>query len=311
MAYNRKYILKITPIKRVGNSVVNAGKSIVITDPLTIKFDIKREPFAGSCTANIEIYNLQPSTRKKLFLDYYDFENLQKVELSAGYANGKFDLIYRGQIRTCRVRKDQTETVMVIDAFSGLFVLDSLISVSLDGIQSQQQQADKIISYASAQGLTKGPTSYEEIATTRPVALLGNAFALLKKTTKGKAFVDNDEIVVVNIDETVEGDVRVIDDSTGLLGVPERQATTLTVNCIFEPRLKVGQGIEIVSKIAPEFDGQYKIWGVSHRGTIGMASGEQCITTLTLWTGLNLYGRFRSDFGKVITKYGKSIPGVS
>ena len=65
---------------------------------------------------------------------------------------------------------------------------------------------------------------------------------------------------------------------------------------MFDPRIKVGQGLEINSKIAPQFNGQYKVWGVSHNGIIGETQGGQCITTIQLWTGLNLFGRYKSSW---------------
>lgn len=302
MAYNRRYILKITPITKSG---APRGKSIVITDPLTIHFEVKRMPFMGDSCAVIDIYNLQPSTRSKLFLDYFDFNNIQKVELEAGYKNGKFDLIYRGRIVTCRTRHEKTENITRIEAQSGMFVLDSYISDSYSSGQLTTQVAEKVASQIP--GLEAAHIQPEAIQIPRPVALRGNEMAVLKTYTKGKAFIDNEEIISMDNNTVVDGDVRVIDDETGLLGVPIREQVTLTVNCIFEPRIKVGQGLEIKSRIAPEFDGQYKVWGVSHSGTIGMAASGQCITTVQLFTGLNIYGRFSTKLSDAQERFGNFV----
>lgn len=287
MAYNRKYILTVTPITKSGQK---RGKSIVIRDPLTIHFDVKRRPFMGDSCATIDIYNLQPKTRASLFLDYFDFTNIQQVTLEAGYQNGKFDLIYKGRVVTCRTRKEHTETVTRIEAQSGMFVLDSYISSSMSDGQLITDVANEVVSKNTE--LDSSFIQPMAISIPRPVAFVGNEMAVLQTYTKGKTFIDNENVISIDNNTCVDGDVRVIDDETGLLGVPEREQVTLTVKCIFEPRIKVGQGLEIKSRIAPEFDGQYKVWGVSHTGTIGMASGGQCITTVQLWTGLNIFGRF-------------------
>ena len=148
-------------------------------------------------------------------------------------------------------------------------------------------------------GVTNGVQSFDKKSTTRPPAFLGNAIAVLKTYTGGNAIVDNNELIVIGEDEAIEGYVRVIDDETGLLGCPQRMDRSVKVNCMFEPRIVVGQAIEIKSKIEPTFDGQYKVWGVSHSGMMGLAASGQCVTTVTLWTGFQLFGRFKPSFNKV------------
>ena len=300
MAYNRRYILKITPITDKG---VPRGKAIVIKDPLTIKFNVQRMPMMGDCCATIDVYNLQPKTRAELFLDYFDFTNIQKVELEAGYYGGKFDLIYRGRIVSCRTRKEHTDNITTIEAQSGMFVLDSYISSSLNGGEYTSGIAEKVL--AQQTELEKSYIQPEAVQIPRPVALMGNEMSVLQTYTKGKTFIDNEKVISIDENTVIDGDVRVIDDETGLLGVPEREQVTLKVRCIFEPRIKVGQGLEISSKIAPEFDGQYKVWGVSHTGSIGMAAAGQCITTVQLWTGVNIYGRFKTKLSDVQNAFGK------
>ena len=304
MAYNRKYILTVTPITRDGKK---RGKSVVIKDPLTIRFEVKRMPMMGDSSATIDIYNLQPTTRRRLFLDYFDFTNIQQVTLEAGYANGKFDLIYKGRVVTCRTRHENTENITRIEAQSGLLVLDSYISDSMSDGQYTDTVANEVLSK-----ITDGETanfSPEAVSIPRPVALMGNKMAVLQTYTKGRTYVDNDKVIVLDENTCIDGEIRVIDDATGLLGVPEREQVTLTVRCIFEPRIKVGQGLEISSRISPEFDGQYKVWGVSHSGTMGLAASGQCITTIQLWTGLNIYGRFRTtDLSQAIDTFKELIP---
>jgi len=303
MAYNRIFRLAVTPVDLYGNV---KGLSIVITSPLTIKFNVQRMPFAGRCTASIDIYNLDQDTRSKLFLDWYDFENIRQVTLEAGYENGKFDLIYKGRVRICTTKKAYTDNVTHIEAISGLGVLDSMLHTSLNEGESLVDTAGMII--GEMPGVQPGEVSLPDFSFKRPVALIGNALSVLKTYTKDNVAIDLDKVIVIDEDEVIDGDVRVIDDETGLLGTPERQQTSLVVNCVFEPRIKVGQGLEIRSSIAPEFDGQYKVWGVTHNGTIGATQGGQCVTTITLWTGLNLFGRFKTSWLDIASgKYGSLV----
>ena len=299
MAYNRVCRVIVTPVKFGTNEPT--GSSIIITSPITIKFNINRMPFGGQTNASIDIYNLNPDTREKLFYDWFDFENVRQVIVEAGYENEKYDIIYKGRIRFCSTSHQGTNNITHIEADSMLGVLDNLASISLKAGESVEDLVGRVIN--STPALEEGEVSVPEYVVKRPVALIGNAIALLKTYTKDNVAVDLDEIVIIDRDEVIKGDVRVIDDETGLLGIPERQRTSLTVRCIFEPRIKIGQGLEIKSRILPVFDGQYKVWGVSHNGTIGGTQGGECTTTIILWTGLNLFGRFKSSWENVKNKY--------
>lgn len=68
---------------------------------------------------------------------------------------------------------------------------------------------------------------------------------------------------------------------------------------IFEPRIVVGQVIEIQSRIAPMFNGQYKLYGLKHSGTISGAVAGDVTTEIQMLVGSQLYGRF----GVVKAKY--------
>jgi hypothetical protein len=92
--------------------------------------------------------------------------------------------------------------------------------------------------------------------------------------------------------DAFEGYVPVIDDNSGLLGVPEHEDAILTVRMIFEPRLVIGQKIEIKSQVAPMFNGQYKIYGIRHEGTISDAVSGKATTTLEMLIGSQVYGKF-------------------
>ena len=99
-------------------------------------------------------------------------------------------------------------------------------------------------------------------------------------------------INIMKPNEVIEGFVPLINDASGLLATPQRKDATLSINMIFEPRLLIGQVIEIQSSIAPQFDGQYKIYGLKHSGTISDSIAGQCTTTVQMQVGSQVFGRF-------------------
>lgn len=300
MAYNRKYKVVVTPLKKAGLSVIQSGPAITIQDPITMRFNVSREFWAGNCTATIDLYNLDPETRNKMFLDYFSTENvggLRRVELYAGYQQDKYGLIYRGFVKTCLNRKERTDNITTIEALSGLYVLDSFVSLSTGKIETEESISKTISSQMT--GISNGVQEFANRQTTRPTALLGNEIALLKTYTNGNAIIDNNELIILPESKSTKGLVRVIDDETGLLGIPQRMDRSVKVRCMLEPRIEIGQGIEISSRIEPTFNGQYKVWGIEHSGTMGIASAGECVTTITLWTGYQLFGRFKSSLNKL------------
>lgn len=296
---SRKYTLNIIPCRLEDGKYVPDGEVTTIKDPITIRFSTKKIMYNGlDCTAKIEIYNLNKTTRDNIFYDFLRMENFRIIELFAGYEGKVQSLIFKGIIKYCRPKKTNTDVIMDIEAFSGLYVLNNNESTTLEGEMSIEQIYTKLAN--DCPGVTRGTTELEEKFLPRTVSLMGNSVQLLKTYTNDKVSLNDEELIVMDANQVIEGDVKVIDDETGLLGIPERDRTTLTVNCMFEPRIQLGQVLEIRSKIAPMFDGQYKVWGISHDGIISGSISGSLVTKITLYTGVNLFGHFESTWEKVL-----------
>ena len=141
-------------------------------------------------------------------------------------------------------------------------------------------------------GLKVNIYSGDDTKFSRAVSVSGNAFAVIQKYSNGSAFIDNNEIKVLETYDAIEGYVPLINDESGLLGVPEHEDALLRIKMIFEPRIILGQIIEINSRIMPMFNGQYKVYGIKHEGTISDAIAGEATTTLEMLVGSQYYGRF-------------------
>ena len=58
---------------------------------------------------------------------------------------------------------------------------------------------------------------------------------------------------------------------------------------LFEPRLKIGQLVEIISRDNPVLNQIYKVVGLTHIGTISDAVGGKCKTYIRM-----LYGQYQT-----------------
>ena len=89
--------------------------------------------------------------------------------------------------------------------------------------------------------------------------------------------------------------VLAINTKTGLLGTPILQGAFLTVETILEPRIKVGQLVEIESSYNTAFNGQYKVIGIRHIGVISEAVSGEAKTTLELLVGDRIINQLKKN----------------
>lgn len=263
----------------------NPNQAIVIEPPFTIDFDINRDMEATANTGNFKIYNLSPSTRKEIFQDLFDVKSIRKIIFEAGY-NNKLSTLFVGTLKTAYSSRPGANIITEINAWDDGFgsMMTYFINKTYSAGWTQKDIAKaQMKGMAASSGMEMGEVG--ELDTNpnpRGISLVGNGFALLNKTTNGLVFIDNNRINALRPHEVIDGLVQVIDSSTGLLGTPKRQDAKLSVDCIFEPRILVGQVIEIDSDVQPEYNGQYKVIGIHHTGTISETVAAECKTEIQL-----------------------------
>lgn len=283
---NRIYRLTIQTQDTFGNPT---DEALIVENPITIDFSVERSMYAGMNTLDVDIYNLSPDHRNLLFQDVYGI-NYKNVILEAGYEGQGMTVIFNGNIWSAYSQRRGVNILTHIHAIDGLSTQSSLIHTTL---QSGSTLQDVIQNLTGAiPDLQNGTQSIPDYTFNRPMVLNGNAYRLLKTYSDNNVFVDMKTINIMKVNDVIEGFVPLINDESGLLATPERRDATLTINMIFEPRLLIGQVIEVQSHIAPQFDGQYKIFGLKHSGTISDSVAGQCVTTIQMQVGSQVFGRF-------------------
>lgn len=294
MAYNYIYTLTIVSYEKIkeGNRLGKILDTIVIENPISLSFNVERSPYSGNNGASFDIYNLFPETRKRIFYDYFFQDRIKAVYLEAGYEGRGKNLIYCGHIKFATSKRSGTDIITHIEAITGLFIGDSTISYSMKEGTTNKEVFDQISKDLPEINATQTFKDYKFV---RPVALMGNKLRLMKQYTNGRVFVDLDKIYVLNDNEVPGGNVLLITDETGLLGTPERQQTTVTINMMFEPRLQIGHGVEVRSSVEPVFNGQYKVYSIKHSGMFSYGSKADVKTSVELFIGPQIHGVFSYD----------------
>ena len=110
----------------------------------------------------------------------------------------------------------------------------------------------------------------------------GNTVDVLKDLTGKGFFIDRGKANALQDDEYIEdpSGVNIINASSGLLGTPVLEQTTVHFDMLFEPSLNAGQRIFLDSQTSDGFfKGFYIVTGIKHRGMISESVCGNVITT--------------------------------
>lgn len=268
------------------------GNKILVQEParLSCQFNITRSTMSDSNRATIQIKNLAPSTRERIFQDCFTLDPMKwkYVHLEAGYG-GKLSMIFKGRILQAYSYKSggQTDVITEIQA-QNLDIFDTQSSHTFEAGTTYKEAAQRLVSdfpnvtlanCGELEGTFKTRTTFD-----------GNTLEQLDKLTGGHSYIDNGMLNILMNNEVLDIPVPVITDENGLLETPRRRDANLDVKMLFEPTLVVGQLLEIKSKVAPNFNGQYKVLGFTHDCLISGSEAGTRTTTVNLWIGPLLPG---------------------
>lgn len=270
---------------------LNDGQNeIVIENPLTIEFNISKAAFATIGSASIIVHNLSESTRSRIFQDRYRVGTYRRMVLEAGYGDD-LSLIYSGAIWEAKSILSGTSVVTEIIGREGISDIRSTTTARtlVEGTTKQQLLDSLIQDFPNMQ---KGVVAGDDLTYNRAVTIEGNTYEIIRELTNNRVFIDNEKVNVLDDRQVIDDPVIVIGPETGLLDTPAREETYLTVNVLFEPRVRMGQIVEIESVTAPIYNGQYKVIGVTHSGMISDAVGGTLVSSFNLFVGNAILGGF-------------------
>ena len=268
--------------------VYSNEETVTISYPITCKFTVNRAVLSDNNKASIQLYNLSPATREKIFQDAFtiDYAKFKYVYLYAGYGE-KMPLIFKGRILQAYSHKSSGSTEVITDIQAvALDIFDHSSSYTFKAGTSRQEALNtmvmdlpnvKLKNVGTLEGVFQTDTTFD-----------GNTYDCLSKLTNGNIFIDNDAINCVETYEVIDVPVPVISDESCLLETPMRRDANLVVKTVFMPDLIVGQLCEIRSKISPNFNGQFKVIGFNHDCMMSETQGGNRTTTINLWIGVFL-----------------------
>lgn len=274
--------IEVNPDQKTGQ----AQDHVTIELPITVDFQVDRKSLASSQTATFRIHNLGEKTRNLIYKDRYAFNDYRGVQFRAGYDDIGAPLIFNGAVYQAYSERIGVDVITTVECYDGGYAMANGVSLITIGSGSTFQEILKKLN-ADLPFVSKNPIIGDfPNKTSRGSTYVGNTWSYLLQVSNGLATIDNGQLKVLNPNEVFDGELPVITSESGLLGSPKRASTQIEFPMLFEPRLTVGQIVELSSSVNDIFNGLYKVTGFTHSGTMSAAvAGTPRVSNVSLWKG--------------------------
>lgn len=260
--------------------VSTKGTSGIDITGLRAVFTIEKSMSAEPNRSTIQIYNLSPETQN------FILSEAKRILIEAGYDNSEqYGLIFDGDIvKAIRRAAQSIDKVTEVIAQDGdMFLNSGFISVSYSAGQTTHSVLSQMQGIAD-DDMTLGSVSSDLKGTklARGKAMFGQPkdYATMLAKSEGALFYVNDrKINLVKPGDLPEGQIVDLSPSSGLIGTPEQNDSTVSGKCLLNPLLNVNKLIHISNEYVQETNeigkaslssGVYKIIKLKHIGdTLG------------------------------------------
>lgn len=274
---------------------VSETEAIIIQNPFTIDFNIVRNNSSTLNQIALQIYNLSATHRSQIFLDPFNIRRFQMI-VEMGYDN--LSRVFVGDIYSASSTRQGADIVTTIIARDGNYdVAYSNISQTL----TANKPISEVLTFLMEQfpnlkpNIINNTTPGINDTLLTPVVLNGNTYDIIKRyanTRLNNVYIDLEVINIYGQNEVVVNDqLEVISADTGLINTPSRGQSALVVTTLLESRMVMSQIISLESKIQPQYNGIYKVIGITHRGRISGSVESSCESVFNLM-GNQLLGGF-------------------
>lgn len=235
-------------LRKVG-LIVSAGTKGLDLSALRIHFKVQAPDADAPPTAYIRVYNLNDTDAKAIQNEF------QQVTLQAGYQNGNYGIIFKGQIAMVqRGRESATDTfVDIMGADSDEIFNFALCNQTVAAGSKPQQRYNTVMKAMEPFAVTSAQASAGNLSATGGVlprgkvlwGLARNQMNDLCKSQQCTWSIQNGQVVVIPLTGYLPGQIIEINSRTGLVGVPVATQNGINLTCLLNPYLKVGNRVKI------------------------------------------------------------------
>ena len=235
-------------IRKISLFVQTSTNKTLDLSQMHITFGVKNADEQSPNNAAIRVYNLSKKTRDELI----GKGEYNSVILQAGYQNGSYGVIFKGEIKQFRTGRDNsTDTYVDILAADGdIYYNQSFSGFSFNAGKTREQIVTALAKSTempvSLLLVGKGGQNQTEV---RGQVMFGMTRAKLKNlaasldcswSIQEGSLVMHDSQGYINSNDIVE-----LNSVTGLIGVPEQTSQGIVLKCLMNSRIHVGQIIKL------------------------------------------------------------------
>lgn len=215
-------------------------------------------PLMNEC--EVKIFNMVKSTRDFLLTETSPFKipvRPRRMTLDVGRRSYGTFRLFDGYV-IAGSPTQPPDIGITLRSLTGSLFLTSVISTDQPEVS---RLADISQSVANSIGAT-----LDFQATDRNVgnySFTGGALKQIEKlqeTGTVDAFLDNETLIVKDKGKPIRGGVRVIDASSGMVGIPEVTEQGIRVKVMLDNSLRVGQSVQISSDMNPAANGEFVVY---------------------------------------------------
>jgi hypothetical protein len=276
-------------LRKVELVVGDANQTTIDLSQLQIRFDVFSANKTTARRLECRIYNPSPDTAQRIEKEF------TYVQLSAGYENNPYGIIFAGRI--CRISRGKESAV---DSYLDIVARDGdepvtygCIGVSIPPSQtSLSDQHAAVVKAMAKYGVSTGyvPSDLPTQQLPRGKVVYGMVRDKLRdiaSTAKCDWHIEDNQVNLVPVTGIIPDYQIIIDESSGLVGVPTQTVDGLNLTTLLNPNIKTGRVILVPGNVInttsfsqslqpgqseqpyiPDLSptAQFKVWAVHHTG---------------------------------------------
>lgn len=268
--FGRNYLLSVQ---------TQSGNTLQLTLPFTVEFDIIRNTLTSANVCQLRIYNLSLINRNQIRFNASDYGQFRAIEFKAGYGSNP-PVVFTGNISQAWSVREGVNFITQIECYDGGFAFVNGVTNTQFPAGTPQKTVIQTLA-GSLPNVKLGAVGNYPGQLSRGNSYNGNTTGILQELTGGGFFVDVGKANALGNNEYIAAlnGVTTVNSQSGLLGTPVLEQTIVRFDMLFEPGLNVGHKITLDSITESNFNGDYKVTAVKHRGMISEAVCGSAITT--------------------------------
>lgn len=209
---------------------------------LKISFKIKKSDAQTPNPAEIRVYNLDRETMNRIRNEF------SSIILQAGYPSN-YGVIFKGNIKQVKYgRENSTETYIEMACGDGDQAYNfSIINRTLEAGVSQEETIGACVESMAPRGISMGYMGdMEPQILPRGKVMFGMTRDYLRQVSRSSDTtwsIQDGRVQFIPLTSVLPNTAFLLNDDTGLVGIPERTNEGLMVKCLLNPHLKIGSRV--------------------------------------------------------------------